>query len=541
MATPQARNAPKGPGAPAAPIWQPFRHPVFATLWTATVVSNVGSWMYTTASAWLMTSLNPDPLIVSLIQVAASLPMFLFAIPAGALADIIDQRRFLIVIECLLTGLSAIIAALVSLHVVVPGTLLLFTFLLGATAALESPPWQAIVPQLVPKNELTPALAANGVGINVSRAIGPALGGAIIGAFGITAPFWVNAVANIGVIATLVWWRPRRPTGRLPAERFVGATLTGFRYVRYNPSLRAALARAVAFFLFASADWALLPLVARERMAGGPELYGVLLGAVGAGAMVTGLAIPGLRARLGSDQSVSVGMVGTAIALAILAVARVPWLGVVSGVVAGSAWTLGVTSLGVTAQLALPDWVRARGLAMYTTVVFGAVTLGTAAWGELATAYGLSTAYAVAAVAAVIAVPATHRWKLHADTGLDLSPSRHWEVPVVVGSVEPDHGPVLVTVEYRIDLGHRTAFLRAVERLSRERRRDGAYAWGIFEDTAVGGRFLETFLLDSWLEHLRQHERVTNTDRLLQDEIQKMMVNQQEPIVTHLIAPRTDG
>jgi MFS family permease len=532
----------RAPGTPpgSTSIWAPFHNRVFAVLWTATVISNIGAWLYSTASAWLMTSLNPAPIIVSLIQVAASLPLFIFAIPAGALADIVDKRRLLIGVECLISALAIIFAVLAWLHFVAPDTLLLFTFLLGVGNALESPPWQAIVPQLVPKRDLTPALAANGVGVNVSRAVGPALGGAMIAAWGIMAPFWINAVANLGVIATLVWWRPARAPRGLPAERFVGATITGLRYAKYSPSLRAAFIRAVAFFFFASADWALLPLVARQRMAGGPELYGILLGAIGAGAMAAAAVVPWLRNRLGSDRSISVGMASTAAALVLLAVARTPLLGVAAGLLAGAAWTAAITNLSVAAQLAVPDWVRARGLALFTTVFFGSMTVGSALWGQLASAYGLPASYLVAAVGALVAIPVAQRWHLGTDPGLlDLSPSRHWQAPVVAAGVDPDHdrGPVLVTVEYHVERGHRTAFLHAMERLALERRRDGAYAWGVFEDTVAEGRFLETFLIGSWLEHLRQHDRVTQTDRALQDAIHQMMADGAKVITTHFIAP----
>src|ERR1700722_4628527 len=304
---PMPGQAPVGAAkpAPATSIsaWSPFRHTTFTVLWTATVVSNVGGWMYSAASGWLMTGLNPDPLTVSLVQVATSLPMFLFALPAGALADIVDRRRLLIVVEILITAVSAVFAFLVWVGMVTPLVLLAFTFLGGIGNALEAPVWQAIVPALVPKRDLQPSIVANGVGFNISRAIGPALGGIIVAAWGIAAPFWLNAVSNLGVIAGLVWWRSPQTTGRqLPAERFVNANRIGLRYARNNPHLRATLIRGVGFFLFASAHWALLPLVARNQIAGGPELYGVLLGAIGAGALTGAFGLPWLKRRLGPDR-----------------------------------------------------------------------------------------------------------------------------------------------------------------------------------------------------------------------------------------------
>jgi MFS family permease len=291
MSTRRTRPAASAKQQPSP--WSPFRHATFAVVWTATVISNVGGWMYSAASGWLMTSLDADPLIVSLVQVATTLPMFLFAVPAGALADIIDRRKFLILAEILITVISATYAAIVWLGVATPANLLLFTFLIGVGGALTSPAWQAITPELVPRQELHPAVAANSVGVNVSRAIGPALGGVIVGQIGIAAPFWFNAVSNLGVIGALLWWRPPDKAAKhLPVERFAGAISAGFRYARHNPYLRATLIRSAAFFLFASAYWALLPLVARVQIAGGPDLYGFLLGAIGAAAVSAALALP---------------------------------------------------------------------------------------------------------------------------------------------------------------------------------------------------------------------------------------------------------
>ena len=256
----------------------PFRHRAFAVIWTATLVSNIGGWMYSAASGWLMTSLNPDPLIVSLVQAASTLPIFLLALPAGALADIFDKRKYLIVVEVLTTAVSAVYAVMVSLGLATPGNLLLFTFLIGAAGALTIPAWQAVVTRLVPRDDLPAGVAANSVGVNISRAIGPAIGGAVIAALGIAAPFWVNAISNLGVVGALLWWRGAgAATSQLPSERFGHAMLAGLRYARHNPHLRATMVRATGFFLFASAYWALLPLVARQQIAGGPGLYGICL------------------------------------------------------------------------------------------------------------------------------------------------------------------------------------------------------------------------------------------------------------------------
>ena len=526
-----------GNAAPAKPVSlaAAFRHPAFVVIWTATLVSNVGSWMYGAASAWLMTSLNPDPLIVSLVQAASTAPVFLFALPAGALADIFDRRKYLVVIELLTTLVSAIYAAIVGLGLANPSNLLLFTFLIGSVWALSSPAWQAVVPQLVPKNDLPAAVTANSVGVNLSRALGPALGGATIAGLGIVAPFWINAVSNLAVNGALLWWRPQRAAARLPAERFGPAVAAGLRYARNSPPMRATLMRATGFFLFASAYWALLPLVARERISSGPELYGVLLGAIGAGAVVGAFVMPWLKLKLGPDRLTALGLLGTAVTLTLYGLARDPVTALVASVLAGVSWIAVLATLTVSAQVSLPDWVRARGLALFTTVFFGGMTLGSAVWGELAKLLGLPAAHFIAAAGAVLAIPATWGWKLQAGPGLDLTPSMHWPTPIVAQNIEEDRGPVLVTVEYRIRPQDREAFLAAIEKLGYERRRDGAYRWGVYEDAADKGRVVETFLVDSWVEHLRQHERVTNADRILQEAVDRFQVSG-EPKVTHLIA-----
>jgi MFS family permease len=505
-------------------------------VWTATVVSNVGTWMYSAATGWLMTGLDADPLTVSLVQVAANLPMFLFALPAGALADMVDRRRFLIFIESTTTLVSGIFAAMVWMDKVTPLSLLWFTFLVGACGALSSPGWQAVVTQLVPRKVLPPAVAANSVGINVSRALGPALGGSLTARFGIAAPFWINAISNLAVILALLWWRPA-DTGprKLPPEQFLGAMRGGLRFARNSRHLRATLFRSAGFFIFASAYWALLPLVTRERIAGGPELYGILIGAIGAGAIGGAFMLPRLKKILGADGLLALGTLGTAGAMVLYGIARDAPLAALASLVAGVSWIAVIATLNVSAQVALPEWVRARGLAMQVTVMFGAITLGSALWGKVAAHAGLPATLFVAAAGALLAIPLTRRWKLQTAAELDLLPSLAWPVPLTTGAIEHDRGPVLVSVEYRIDPADREAFLTAVKKLEHGRRRDGAYSWGIFEDTGVKGRFVETFLLESWLEHLRQHERVTNADRVVQDAVNRFHHSGQ-PKVTHYVA-----
>lgn len=513
-----------------------FRYPAFTVIWVATVVSNTGTWMYNAASGWLMTSLDPAPLTVSLVQVATSLPLFLFALPAGALADIVDKRRFLVVVEIATTVIATLCAVSVAFGLMTPGRLLMFTFLLGVGAALMAPAWQSIVPQLVPRQELPGAVANNGVGVNISRAIGPALGGVVIGMAGIAAPFWLNAVSNLAVIGALVWWRPPESSqNALPAERLSSAMVVGLRHACYNPHLQATLARACSFFFFASAYWALLPLVVRNQIAGSPSLYGALLGMIGLGAVGGAFLLPLLKKSFGPDTIVALGTAGTAVALVLLGLARAPAPAFVACLIAGVSWIAVLATLNVSAQVSLPDWVRGRGLAMFVTVFFGAMTAGSALWGQVAGMLSLSTAHFIAGAGALIGIALSWRWKLQTGAALDLTPSMHWPEPVLTVDMETDRGPVMITVEYRIASDKRDAFLAAVRFLSHERQRDGAYAWDIFEDATQDGRFLETFFVASWLEHLRQHQRVTNADRVLQETI-RQFGSSIEPKVSHFIA-----
>ena len=539
--TAKAAGTPAAPAAAAPPAWGALRYPTFRSLWVATLVSNVGGWMYSAASGWLMTTLNPSPLMVSLVQVATSLPLFLFALPAGALADMLDKRRLILVLEILTTLFSAVFALLLTLHAVGPALLLLLTFLVGTLGALETPAWQAIVSQLVPAPALSSAIAINSLGVNISRVIGPAITGVIIAGLGIAAPFWLDAFSNAGVIGVIYRWRPppRATLRTLPAESLTGATRAGLRYARYNGPLRATLARALGFFLFASAYWALLPLVARSQLQGGPALYGTLLAAIGAGAVGGALFLPRMQARLGADGVVVLGEAGTAAALVLFGLAHQPWVAVLACLLAGVSWIAVLAVLNVSAQTVLPDWVRGRGLAVYVTVFFGALTIGSALWGFAAERLGLPAAHFLAGGGAFIALWVTRRWPLQSGPAADLTPSMHWPEPVLAAGVDQDAGPVLVTIEYHVAAENREAFLAALVPLCHERRRDGAYDWNVFEDTTHPERMIETFLTDSWLDHLRQHQRVTRADRAAEERVQRLA--REPPRVTHYIAARPRG
>lgn len=528
---------PATPAPAAASAWSPFRNKTFAVLWTATLLSNVGTWMHDVGAGWLMTSLTPSPLMVALVQAATTLPIFLFALPAGALADIVDRRRLLLLIQTLMALAALALGLVVLLGEITAAGLVAFTFAMGVGAAFVAPAWQAIVPQLVPKAELPSAIALNSLGINVSRAIGPALGGSIIVAIGVAWPFLLNTVSFLAVIAALLWWKPpAAPKKTLPAERFVSAMRSGVRYARSSPPLMATFVRAIAFFLFASAYWALLPLIARQMLAGDAQTYGTLVTCIGIGAVAGAVLLPRVRKQLGADRLVVAGTLGTMGTLLTFALATNIVAASAASLLAGASWIAVLSSLNVSAQMSLPDWVRARGLSVYNAVFAGAMTAGSVIWGQVAGNIGIPIALVTAAVGALLGIVLTRRFHLQGGAELDLAPSSHWPQPIVTANAEADAGPVMTTVEYRVDPAKIQSFMAAIGDLENERRRDGAFAWGIFQDTAEPGRMLEYFIEESWLEHLRHHERVTQADRDIQARVHALHIGSDPPRVTHYLA-----
>jgi MFS family permease len=520
-----------------------FAHLPFAVVWIASAVALVGISMYDTASGWLMTTLDLNPFDVSLVHAATNLPMFLFTLPAGALADIVDPRRLILYISCGIAVLIVMFAGLVSLDLASPVSLLLTTFLLSAAWSVNSPGWLAILPSLVPRSELPGAIAANGVAYNLSRTIGPMLGGFAIVHYGLSAPYWAFAVANVIVVAALLWWRaPPKETASLPAERLSGAVRTGLRHAVNSRYFRSTLVRTVAVYPFAAAYWGLMPLIARGS-GEGAEHYGLLLSVISAGALVASFAHRTLRQFINLDWMTALGSVGTAVALALFASFRAFPVLLGACFLAGAAWVLVLTSLYVSAQNVLPQWVRGRGLAIFLTVIFGVVAVSSAAWGQVAAEIGLDRALLAASAGALLAIPLTWSWELHDAEAIDLTPSLHYRRPQAVEDIADDRGPVLVKIEYWIDPKDRERFLRAIDDLGEQRRRDGAFAWGMFEDMAEFGRFEEAYLIESWLELMHFRERVTKEDRVIEDEIREMLTG--PPHIEFLVsaerAPRRNG
>jgi len=506
-------------------------------LWIATLASNVGTWMHDVGAGWLMTSLSPSAVMVALVQTATTLPIFLLALPAGALADIVDRRRYLLLVQVWMAGVAALLATLTLTGLTSSWTLIGLTFAMGVGTAMMMPAWAALTPELVPRPQMQSAIALNSLGINAARAIGPALAGLVVAQLGTGAVFAINAVSYLGVIWVLAHWHRETPKSNLPSERFFVALRTGVRFARHAPELQAAVARGMSFFLFASASWALLPLVARSLVNGGPQAFGILVASLGAGAVAGALVMPKLRERLSRDALVAVASV--AYAFCTLALSFLDRLWPLAGVLAlaGVAWISILSSLQVAAQMALPNWVRSRGLAVFMAVFMGSMALGSVIWGRLADYGGIDLSLQAAAAGLILAVALSWRWSISGLEDSDLTPSMHWPEPIVHEGVSLDRGPVLVTLEYKVRPDVAGEFLTAIHTLGQRRRRDGAFGWGIYEHTEHPHLWIESFCVESWLEHLRQHERVTAEDRVLQDQIRAMLEDSYTPRVSHYLAP----
>jgi MFS family permease/quinol monooxygenase YgiN len=515
----------------------PLSFLVFRALWIATVVSNVGTWMHDVGAGWLMTSLSPSPLLVALVQAATTLPMFLLALPAGALADIIDRRKMLLTAQLLGLFAAAMLAFLTFYNLVTPEVLLAGTFMLGIAAALSAPVFQAIVPELVNKQALPDAVALNSLGVNISRAIGPALGGVVVALAGTPAVFALNALSVVGVLAVLFTWKRPEAVHHLPPEHFFGALKAGYRYTRHSPAMRLVLVRAVGFFVFASALWAMLPLIARHGLGLDAAGYGILLGCMGAGAVLGAILLKRLRKAVSANTVSAAATLLYALAMLGLALVSNPWIAGLVLFAAGLAWIGMLTSLNVAAQMASPGWVKARALAVYLLVFQGAMTGGSVLWGSVASSSSVATALLIAAVGQGIGLLIAFRWRLPQDSASDLAPSNHWAEPVVFVQPSEDRGPVLVEIEYRVEPNRQAEFVEALRGFHSVRQRDGAIRWDVWEDVAEPGRVIESFVVESWIEHQRQHARVTRTDQLDQATLNAFHVGDRPPVVRHLLRP----
>ena len=523
--------------ADASP-WSPLRNSLFRSLWIAAVVSNIGTWMHDVGAGWLMTSLSSSPTMVALVQAADTLPVMLLTMPAGALADIVDRRRLLIGAQVYFMVVISLLAILTWLGLTTAWMLVAFTFAVGLGTAITMPAWSAIIPELVPAAELQSAIVLNGIAINVSRAIGPAIAGVLVAAVGSWLVFALNALSCMGIFIVLLAWRREHRKSSLPAERFVSAIRVGLRFVTHTRALQRVLIRGIAFFVFAAATWSLFPLIVRRELGRGPEVYGLLLTCIGAGAVAGAMLLPRVRAKISRDALVAVASVLYAIAALMLAHVQNLGLLAMAMLATGVAWISILSALQVSAQSTLPEWVRARGLAAFVVVFMGGMSLGSILWGQVAAVIGIPDTLTVAAAGMLVAIALTWKVKLGRHQVLDFTPSMDWAAPVLAENPEPDSGPVMVTIEYRVDPAKRAEFVAAMQDVREMRRRNGAYFWELFHDSADPAHYVETFMDESWIEHLRQHERVSVADREIQRRAERYLVAGSETRSAHWLADR---
>lgn len=530
----------------ATNAWSPLRRPLFRDRLVASVISNTGSWMQDTAGTWLMTALTSSPLLIALMQTAATLPVLLFGLPAGAMADIFDRRRLLLFWAAWMLVAAALLSALTLAGWTTAWSLLGLTFLLSLAAGMNGPTWQAIVPELVPRKELPEAIALNSAAFNLARAVGPALGGLTVAAFatvwrGAGLVFLLNALSFIAVLVVIYRWR-RTPffKSSLPAERLAGSIRSGLRYARFEPAVQSILVRAFIQTFCVSGMWALLAVVAKENLRRGAMGYGILNGCIGLGAVLGAMLLPRLRRRVPPDGIVSGSALVFVLTLLVMAWIH-HWLPLVLVLILGGmAWTSTASSFNIAVQLSVPAWVQARSLGIYQMVFQGGMALGSAFWGGVAEHFGTAAALSAAAGALLATLPVGRRFSVGAGLDRDHSPgplarALTRSAPQLVIEPNPEAGPVLVMVTFRIDPARAAEFIRVARELGRVRRRNGAVRWALFSDPADPAHYLETYVLESWLARERQLERFTVADRALRDQVFAFHTGAAPPAVSRLI------
>jgi len=519
---------------------------LFRDRWIASTVSSLGTWMQDTAGTWLMTVLTTSPLLIALMQTAASLPVLILGLLAGATADIYDRRRLLIFWQCWMLASVAVLAVLTFMGIVSPITLLLCTFMLNIGSAMNNPAWQAIVPELVPREDLPAAVTLNAASNNIARAVGPALGGLMIAAFmradtGASYVFALNSASFAGVIYILWRWK-RTPIYKsaLPAERIAGSVRSGLRYLRHAPSLQGPLIRAFIFTFFVSSVWALLALVAKRDMHHhGAMGYGILNGSLGVGAVIGATALARIRRRIDADKLLALTGVYYVATMLILAYVHNPAVAVLTLIGAGFCWTSTMSTLNVSVQLSVPGWVYARALGAYLMTFQGGMALGSVTWGMIAEHSNTKTALICAAIGLAISIPLTSRIHILKGELPDLTPYK-WKRPIpnLATNPDPDDGPVRISIDYRIPIEHYAEFIHVIHPLEGVRLRGGAVRWGIYRDAADPEHLNETFIMESWLDYLRSRERMTAADQAIRERVWALHHGPDTPKITHQIWAR---
>lgn len=520
--------------APAA--LQPLGQPVYRGLWLAWLAANLTMWMNDVAAAWLMTTLTTSPLMVALVSTASTLPVFLLGLPSGALADILDRRRYFAATQLWVSVNALVLAACAMAGLLSAPVLLVLTFVNGVGLAMRWPVFAAIVPQVVPRADLPQALALGGIAMNLSRVVGPAIAGAMLAAVSPAAVFVLNTVlAALAFVLILRWDSPPR-TRTLPGERFVAAMRTGINYARQSKRLRLVLMRTFLFFLQHGALVSLLPLVARDLHGGGAGAFTLMLSSMGLGAILAAFWLPRWRQRFDGGEFIWAGTLLQAALSVLIIVTDEIWVALPAMFVVGMCFITVANTLNIAAQAAMPDWVRARGMSIYQMSLMGGAASGSLVWGHVAGRFGVDASIAVAAVVGVGLLVATRRMTLDWGQQIDFSPASVGAAPEPAFPVDADEGPVMVTIRYQIDPARAAEFSQVMERTRRARLRQGALSWGLFRDVSQPGGYVEYFVDENWLEHQRRLERFTAFDAELREQRLAFHVGQEPPAIRRYVA-----
>jgi len=521
--------------------WAVLDNRVFRAIWIANVASGVGSFMHDTAAVWTLTTLTTSPTLVTLMQSMSSLPMFFLALPAGALADMVDRRNVLIMAQTGALIVTSILTALSWTGHLNPSILLSATFLLGVCVAFTMPTWQALLSEIVEKKDLTGAITLGSIGVNISRAIGPMIAGLLLASSGPTAAFLLNAISFLGIIIVLWRWKRPAPAPMEHRERMLGAVFTALRFTRHSAVIRSVLVRNILFGLFGIAPIALLPLIVRGRhMAAGD--FGAFMGAYGMGGIVAAFAIlPRLRARYSFDAITAGATTISGLMMLALSVVEHRFLMGAVLLVGGAAWMTSLSSLTVAAQTAFPNWVRARSSAIHIITIQASLGIGAMIWGRVTVHSDPHVALQIAGGGLLCTLLLMKTFPINPAMKLDLTPSFHWSDHDLAHEPAPEDGPVMVTLEYRIRPEDVEAFQKAMSRLRTTRLRDGAFRWSLYEDLGHPCHFREVFEVGSWGEHLRQHKRATADDKLIEDAVIAFHKGSEAPLVTHFLMKDVRG
>ena len=513
----------------------PFSIPIFRNVWLANLASNFGSLVQSVGAAWLMTMLSNSPTDVALVQASTALPIMLFSLWAGALADNLDRRIMMLCTQSFMLIVSVGLTLFAWSGALTPALLLTFTFLIGCGTAFNSPAWQASVGDMVPRPVLPSAVALNSMGFNIARSVGPGIGGIIIATAGAAAAFMVNTFSYLGLIFVLLKWKPPQHTRLLPREPTSIAILAGLRYVSLSPKIQITLLRATLFAIAASAVPALMPLVAKELLKGGPLIYGGLLGAFGIGAVLGAFSSRRLRARLSTDGIIRLSSMALVVGVTSAALSGSVLFTIPALMIAGAGWVLALSTFNVAIQLSAPRWVVARSLSIYQMAAFGGMALGSAAFGYVSEHYGVRDALLAAAGFQAFGMFVGLFVKLPQVEDIDLDPLGRWKEPDIVLPIEHRSGPIVIMVEYRVAEHNIPEFLTAMRERRRICRRDGAFRWTLARDLNDPDKWVERYRVPTWLDYVRNTQRRTKADADTGDAIRRLMKDGQKPIVHRLI------